>query len=462
MIDNTAIDDSDLDDADSGVHRQLRVLLLVLIAVRGLLPDAVQYLLAGRPLGGTTTSVVVAERVLAASASARMLELALLVTVAALLATYPRHGGITRRNGALRGLLLLWFGVLVCSQAAGDPLRVSALVLGLSLFGLAIATPLEREVCRVVASVTVVVAATGLVTALLAPGLALIPSGDERTYVIANQRLTGLLSHPNSLALVLSTGFPFVVKRYRATRRIVASAIVLVALLATASRTGLLVLLLLTLFAIASSVFVILGRWAVGAAQKIGLFGFLLPAAVLAGLLPVFGYAPEALRSPGRLLLWEYSRSAWPDKPVFGHGPSFWADIASYTSGFLSFAFHAHNIWLDLLVTTGFVGTGAFAITVLWWTREALRLSGDSLLPGVTLAVVLLNGSTEVPLNLTGWDARSVVLLLGASVATSSRRRGAHGGARSSRAKESRGTPPTRKPTPRPAPRRRPSALAPG
>lgn len=73
-----------------------------------------------------------------------------------------------------------------------------------------------------------------------------------------------------------------------------------------------------------------------------------------------------------RAALWDRARAMIAERPLFGHGLSHWVRDA-VTQPHPPRSYSPHNIWLDLLVAVGFVGTGAIVIAVVAGLVLAVR-----------------------------------------------------------------------------------------
>ena len=123
-----------------------------------------------------------------------------------------------------------------------------------------------------------------------------------------------------------------------------------------------------------------------------------------------------------RLSIWRRCLTMIADRPLFGFGlGAFQSAFAPYQEGWITgLVEHAHCDWLELLVTTGWVGftvaaaAGAwhFALAVRDWLR-GLDLENRALLSGMIFACLafLLHGLVEFNLQLPASAALLVVLL---------------------------------------------------
>lgn len=392
-----------------------RVALLTIIATRSFMPEALRYLFGGR-LSETSTDRVTIQ-VSSAAHAAQLLDLTLLVVSGYVVLTAFRLGS---RGGRRNGLLLLYLTVFlagVLSMVVLDgSIRLSLLAVGVALVALVVVPPSPVEAVAVGAVATTLVATISLALGPLLPETALIASGDERFYIWGGQRLAGVMSHPNALGYVLTIGLPLVMAWFRDRTRFLAVLVIVAAVTATGSRTSLVGLAVIAGFvAVAARGPDLAERGPKLTIARVLPLSFVLVASLCVSLLPWVGYRPVLMASPGRFILWDFVTAYWDSHPVFGHGPGAWADLATQSSTFYTFAFHAHNLWLDVLFTTGLVGASALALMVIVWVLRSMRMLRLSYLPTLLATVFLLNATTEVPLYYLNWDARGAMLVLALS-----------------------------------------------
>ena len=104
-------------------------------------------------------------------------------------------------------------------------------------------------------------------------------------------------------------------------------------------------------------------------------------------LLPLFmTFSDDAFTSRG--VLWRNAKQLINDSPIIGNGQSYWTHQFS-SQGFVA-NYGTHNIWLDNLVSFGFVGLSLFMLTLLSIRRKIVN--SDLYL---LLATVFILGSTE-------------------------------------------------------------------
>lgn len=104
-------------------------------------------------------------------------------------------------------------------------------------------------------------------------------------------------------------------------------------------------------------------------------------------LLPLFmTFSDDAFTNRG--VLWRSARQLINNSPVIGNGQSYWTHQFS-SQGFVA-NYGTHNIWLDNLVSFGFVGLSLFILTLLSIRKE--RVKSELYL---LLATVFILGTTE-------------------------------------------------------------------
>lgn len=163
--------------------------------------------------------------------------------------------------------------------------------------------------------------------------------------------LAGLLPSGNNLGLCLAVGFPAVLT-VRGRWRIPAVAVTVLAIAWSFSRTAWLAVAVAVLLAVA--LVLVRRRWVVGLA--------------LSGLLAVVALVPWFTRGDGAFAnrggYWRESRDAWLERPLAGHGPDWFDELARGAENLGGHAYHAHNQVVHSLVTGGIV-LAALTIVVL-------------------------------------------------------------------------------------------------
>jgi len=94
--------------------------------------------------------------------------------------------------------------------------------------------------------------------------------------------------------------------------------------------------------------------------------------------------ARSLLTFTGRTFVWAASLEVWLESPIFGYGPSLWANEA-FRARHGGFG-HAHNQFIQALAAAGLIGLAG----LLHYLRTALRVSLDAARAGQPAALVLL------------------------------------------------------------------------
>lgn len=104
----------------------------------------------------------------------------------------------------------------------------------------------------------------------------------------------------------------------------------------------------------------------------------------------------------GRTAIWEVAIREWGRNPLFGYGPEIWGPKFRAEVG-MSFAFSAHNQFLQTLSRAGVVGLIGLLIYFCYLIPAALRIASAT--RGVSLALfgmILLRCFSEAPLSMNG------------------------------------------------------------
>ena len=246
-----------------------------------------------------------------------------------------------------------------------------------------------------------------LVLALARPALALQPA--YKGWVPGlTVRLWGLGSNPNSigpLALLLLL-LEWMQPSRRLLLRLMVVALALVVLVMAQSKTA---------WAAGLAMAVVVAWYRLGKAPTGGVrVGFAV--AIIAGLLilciplatmdlgrvldkiAVTSVTTEVSTFTGRAQIWVAALAAWKDSPVFGYGLEAWGPAHRAALG-MSFAFSAHNQFLQSLSTAGLLGLISMLVYLgtlgLWCVRAASVTRGAS---AALFVFVLLRCITEAAL----------------------------------------------------------------
>jgi len=110
----------------------------------------------------------------------------------------------------------------------------------------------------------------------------------------------------------------------------------------------------------------------------------------------LFSLAPviiqfNALSFTGRPILWDAAKNFISQSPYFGHGASFWIRLQATNE--LQANYSPHNVWLELLVSVGVVGT---LVTILAAISSLKTIDGKLLPVAFSLLIgLLVSGFSE-------------------------------------------------------------------
>lgn len=260
-----------------------------------------------------------------------------------------------------------------------------------------------RCVARAVTGVSVV-------TAVFASGWAFMP-GTSRA--LGLDRLSGVMPHPNSLAMVAAVALflEFVPPRHRRSST-VGIVLAVTCMLLAQSTTGWLVLAVLCIIFVVGRA----GRHRVTVSlMMLGGLALLQTSidavSVLAG-----SVGTDRLESvSGRTIIWQFAWEAYRQHPIFGLGAEFLSE--HYRSinlpNYEQQAVHAHNQFFQTMGESGTVGLIALGILLIAVIRSAWQARADdnyARLGG--LVVLMIFAMTEVPLRGAGVNGLVPLLLL--------------------------------------------------
>ena len=114
----------------------------------------------------------------------------------------------------------------------------------------------------------------------------------------------------------------------------------------------------------------------------------LLGIAFAAGcILPLITHNPAAFTNRG--YIWQASHAAWAQDPLFGNGSNWFSVIGSSSASLGPTWFHAHNQFLQLLVTGGVVLAVLAGVLIVTAMTGAARLAARGHLVGVSWLAAL-------------------------------------------------------------------------
>lgn len=222
------------------------------------------------------------------------------------------------------------------------------------------------------------------------------------------------LLHPNSLGIAYGIALVYLlfIRIYKMVSiQIVFAVFMAVALLATISKTA----IAGTLLAISSAFWMLRGapKWRLASVVFLsGLAVVLFTGNYVIDQILAYLSSEQAETLSGRVIMWEWVLSVVSVRPILGYGYQVMRELAELhpiLSSWGGTASQAHNAYLDVLFTSGYIGLvvfGGFLFHSLWLLRLAfLRLKNSPLSPFFLAAFVLIvtRSFVEGALNL-GFD----------------------------------------------------------
>ncbi len=250
-----------------------------------------------------------------------------------------------------------------------------------------------RTAVAALGAATAVVATASLLLGLLLPsaGRYVRPDAlaDEKP-VGALGILAGVMPSGNNLGIALALGLPAVLVLRRPALRWPALAVVLLALVWTASRAS----WLTAAGTLGTALVLHLVR------QRRDLLASLaLGAACTTNLaLPFVVNDPTSFTN--RATYWIAGITSWAEAPLVGHGADYYTVVAREGGELGGYAYHAHNQVVQLLVTGGIALLVLVAAAVLIAAIRAVRAAPTAPWPTTFLVALLAASLLEVPLGL--------------------------------------------------------------
>ncbi|MDD7917651.1 O-antigen ligase family protein [Actinomycetospora callitridis] len=225
----------------------------------------------------------------------------------------------------------------------------------------------------------------------------------ERKCSVAGLILEGPAATDNNFAFVLLAGLPCVAIATRGRARLALIFCLFVPILLSGSRAAIFGAASLALLIAACS-------WAALSGSRLGTFlaGTMVLTGVGVGLiLPLTTVEPDDYTARGAL--WTTAQQMVAERPLFGWGNSGWQDQAIAGVIYEGGAYSPHNQWLDILVSTGFLGL----VLVSVFTYLLLRRPGPARIDGLMLlGFVAFGGVLESALGLNRYDSLSWLVLV--------------------------------------------------
>jgi len=192
--------------------------------------------------------------------------------------------------------------------------------------------------------------------------------------------LVGVFSDGNNLGQFIAMGLPAVMLIRARGWRIVFALCSLFALVWCASRSS--------MYAVALTIVVYLVVSRTRAHSR-AFVAFLLVSIAFAAvcILPLITRDPAAFTNRG--YIWQASHAAWAQDPLFGNGSDWFSIIGSSSASLGPTWFHAHNQFLQLLVTGGVVLAVLVGVLIVAAMTSAARLAVRGHLFGVSYLAAL-------------------------------------------------------------------------
>lgn len=335
--------------------------LVATLWLLGALPQAIQLAIGGRAtiniLGATATVP------LARIASDLVFWIGILVSLFIILTNLRSQNRVSLSRLAIYALP--WIVASTSTYLSDGTFAVSGLIylsIGVALW---ISNPPPRAF-RIWGWLTILLAAGSVVGGILLPDLFLLRAGGSATdkAIIGDTLLAGFFPHPNTFGLFLVLGAPaiFLVER---RSRILGIGIVALAVIWSGSRTSIAALAACLLVVMLVGLSRNRSLWRRGAAVVVIILG-----TIVAIALPFATHDPMAFSERGRLWMAVIARSS--ESILIGHGTNFFGATAQYSDNLGGLAFHAHNQYLHMLITSGVLGVIALALIVVAGTRRAV------------------------------------------------------------------------------------------
>lgn len=290
----------------------------------------------------------------------------------------------SRRGLALIVFLLPWAYLVIRDRYAGQrPENIYELMPVLAVAIWMLRPRIARlQVLGYVVGVTVV---AGLLVGIALPGHGIQRNAGGAFVAVDKQilpwgLLVGIFSDANSLGQFIALGLPAVMLIRARGWRIVIALCSLFALVWSASRSS--------MFAVALSIVVYLVVSRTRAHSR-AFVAFLLVSVAFAVvcILPLITHDPAAFTNRG--YIWQASHAAWAQDPLFGDGSGWFSIIGSSSASLGATVFHAHNQFLQLLVTGGVVLAVLVGVLIVAAMTGAAQLAVRGHLFGVSYLAAL-------------------------------------------------------------------------
>jgi O-antigen ligase len=276
----------------------------------------------------------------------------------------------SRRGLALIVFLLPWAYLVTRDKYAGQsPENVYRLMPLLAVTIWMLRPRLARlQVLGYVVGVTVV---TSVLVGIALPDHGVLRNASGEFVTVDKQilpwgSLVGIFTNGNNLGQFIAMGLPTVMLiRARGPRSLIVLCS-LFALVWSASRSSIVAV------GLAIVAYVIVSRTRANSRAMVALV-FLGIAFAAVGILPLITRDPGAFTNRGAI--WHASRMAWEQDPAFGNGSDWFSIVGSSSASLGTTVFHAHNQFLQLLVTGGVVLAVLVGVLIVTAMTAAARLA---------------------------------------------------------------------------------------
>jgi O-antigen ligase len=378
------------------------IAVLVLAAAAALVPSAVSTLVAPEREGGAEV-----ERILRA---ALLLAFVVLIAMRLYDSLRSRSRPAIRNGGLVLALLAYWLvGMLSLLWNSRSLPQLSAIAIPLVILAVAMYGGGPRLALRVLEYCVVAVCYASLVLAVAYPSAAfpIGPTFEPARLLgfLTDQRLAGIVRHPNVLALLAAVAILLVAtRRGRFWPLHLAAATLVVVLTESRTTAGALVGALgVLVLALKITDDESQARFFRAVAVLIWSFVVLLPLLAAAGLL--------SLTFNGRTAIWDYALSHVDERPLLGFGPGVWADFTA--AGDIRIGSHGHNQFVESIVTLGALGVAVIVLIALLWLRSVSPHRTSGFKAALTaFSLIWLVAIFESPVSLWGVNPLSWLLVM--------------------------------------------------
>ena len=290
----------------------------------------------------------------------------------------------TSRGVALSLMIAPLAYIVVRDLYADSSPQMTTLVIAVVIFSLWILRPPIASL-RSIGYLVGVISIVSIAIAIALPTHGLLRSALTQSYVSEEKEilpwgiLIGLTRQGNTLGLFLALGIPCITLIPHRRRRALLLWLTVFALIWTASRGSMFAVALGAVTALAITRTRSEGRAAVAATCCI--LAFALPVT-----LPMLTH--DAVAFSNRGWIWAASEDAWASSTTFGLGSRWFQRIGSSSEALGPTVFHAHNQFLQILVTGGLVYAFLIAAMLAVAIAAAARLARRSPMPAAYLATL--------------------------------------------------------------------------